>query len=64
VIKAEPSTKIEKDWIPKIALWLGAVAELGGVPQPNTVELGERFPGAFDRWIVQLVESLRSPRRA
>jgi hypothetical protein len=32
-----------------------------GLPQPNTSALGDQFAGAFDRWLVQLVDFLRSP---
>jgi hypothetical protein len=35
-----------------------------GVPQPNLDVLGEEFGTAFDRWVVQLVDWLRSPSRA
>lgn len=35
-----------------------------GLPQPNLAAFGDRFSGAFDRWVVQLVDSLRSPSRA
>jgi len=35
-----------------------------GLPQPNATAFGDQFSGAFDRWVVQLVDSLRSPRRA
>ncbi|MDO8485913.1 MAG: hypothetical protein Q7S35_13305, partial [Candidatus Limnocylindrales bacterium] len=34
-----------------------------GLPQPNLDALGDDFAGAFDRWVVQLVDSLRSPSR-
>jgi DNA-binding MarR family transcriptional regulator len=34
------------------------------VPQPNFDALGEEFGFAFDRWVVQLVDWLRSPSRA
>ncbi|MGZ8805123.1 MAG: helix-turn-helix domain-containing protein [Microbacterium sp.] len=34
-----------------------------GLPQPNLDALGEEFGVAFDRWIVQLVDWLRSPSR-
>jgi len=33
------------------------------VPQPNLDALGEEFGIAFDRWVVQLVDWLRSPSR-
>ena len=29
-----------------------------GLPQPNLEILGDQFSSAFDRWVVQLVESL------
>jgi hypothetical protein len=32
-----------------------------GLPQPNTSALGDQFADAFDRWVVQLVDFLRSP---
>ena len=35
-----------------------------GLPQPNTAAFGDQFSGAFDRWVVQLVDSVRSPSRA
>ncbi|MGD0019108.1 MAG: MarR family transcriptional regulator [Candidatus Limnocylindrales bacterium] len=35
-----------------------------GLPQPNAAAFGDQFSGAFDRWVVQLVDSLRSPSRA
>lgn len=31
-----------------------------GLPQPNVAAFGDQFSGAFDRWVVQLVDSLRS----
>ena len=34
-----------------------------GLPQPNLDALGDDFSAAFDRWTVQLVDSLRSPSR-
>ena len=34
-----------------------------GLPEPNLDALGDAFSGAFDRWVVQLVDSLRSPSR-
>ena len=34
-----------------------------GLPQPNLDALGDDFSTAFDRWTVQLVDSLRSPSR-
>jgi hypothetical protein len=35
-----------------------------GLPKPNTAALGDDFSAAFDRWTVELVDSLRSPTRA
>lgn len=35
-----------------------------GLPRPNTAAFGDEFSDAFDRWVVQLVDSLRSPSRA
>lgn len=35
-----------------------------GLPQPNLDALGDEFVNAFDRWVVQLVDFLRSPSRA
>ncbi len=35
-----------------------------GLPQPNLDAFGDDFANAFDRWVVQLVDSLRSPSRA
>jgi len=35
-----------------------------GLPQPNLDVLGADFAGAFDRWVVELVASLWSQRRA
>jgi hypothetical protein len=32
-----------------------------GLPQPNTSALGDQFADAFDRWVVQLADFLRSP---
>ncbi|MFH0751805.1 MAG: winged helix-turn-helix domain-containing protein [Chloroflexota bacterium] len=32
-----------------------------GLPQPSFDAFGDDFAGAFDRWVVQLVDSLRSP---
>jgi hypothetical protein len=34
-----------------------------GLPEPNLDAFGDQFSGAFDRWVVQLVGSLRSPSR-
>lgn len=34
-----------------------------GLPQPDPEAFGDQFSGAFDRWVVQLVDSLRSPSR-
>lgn len=34
-----------------------------GLPQPNLDAFGDDFANAFDRWVVQLVDSLRSPSR-
>jgi hypothetical protein len=34
-----------------------------GGPRPNLEVLGEEFGSAFDRWVVQLVDWLRSPSR-
>ncbi|MBF6604548.1 MAG: helix-turn-helix transcriptional regulator [Chloroflexi bacterium] len=34
-----------------------------GLPQPNLDVLGDDFADAFDRWLVQLVDSLGSPSR-
>ena len=34
-----------------------------GLPQPNLDALGDEFAHAFDRWVVQLVDSLRGPSR-
>jgi hypothetical protein len=34
-----------------------------GLPEPDLTALGEPFSGAFDRWLIQLVDSLRSPAR-
>jgi hypothetical protein len=34
-----------------------------GLPEPNLDAFGDQFSGAFDRWVVQLVDSLRSPSR-
>lgn len=33
------------------------------LPQPNPDALGDEFSSAFDRWVVQLVDNLRSPSR-
>jgi hypothetical protein len=35
-----------------------------GLPQPNVAASGDQFSGVFDRLVVQLVDSLRSPSRA
>ena len=35
-----------------------------GLPQPNVAAFGDEFSCAFDRWVVQLVDGLRSPSRA
>jgi hypothetical protein len=35
-----------------------------GLPQPNLDALGADFADAFDRWVVELVDDLRSPSRA
>jgi hypothetical protein len=35
-----------------------------GLPMPSLAVFGDQFSGAFDRWVVQLVDSLRSPSRA
>lgn len=35
-----------------------------GLPQPNLDALGADFADAFDRWVVELVDHLRSPSRA
>lgn len=35
-----------------------------GLPQPNVAAFGDEFSGAFDRWVVQLVDGLRGPSRA
>lgn len=32
-----------------------------GLPRPNTQVVGDEFSSAFDRWIVQLADSLRRP---
>ena len=32
-----------------------------GLPQPDVAVLGDQFSGAFDRWVAQLVDNLRSP---
>ncbi len=42
-------------------LWTRIVSE--GLPQPNLDAFGDDFPNAFDRWVVQLVDCLRSPSR-
>ncbi len=34
-----------------------------GLPQPNLDMFGDDFADAFDRWVVQLVDSLRGPSR-
>jgi len=34
-----------------------------GLPQPNADAFGDDFADAFDRWVVQLVDCLRSPSR-
>jgi hypothetical protein len=34
-----------------------------GLPEPNLDTFGDQFSSAFDRWVVQLVDSLRGPRR-
>ncbi len=34
-----------------------------GLPEPNLDAFGDDFADAFDRWVVQLVEGLRSPSR-
>ena len=34
-----------------------------GLPQPNLDVFGDEFANAFDRWVVQLVNSLRTPSR-
>jgi len=34
-----------------------------GLPEPNLDAFGDQFSSAFDRWVVQLVDSLRSPSR-
>lgn len=34
-----------------------------GLPQPNLDALGDTFADAFDRWVVQLIDFLRSPTR-
>jgi hypothetical protein len=34
-----------------------------GLPEPNLDALGDDFVDAFDRWVVQLVDSLRNPSR-
>ena len=40
-------------------LWTRILNE--GLPQPNTAAFGDEFSDAFDRWVVQLVDSLRNP---
>jgi hypothetical protein len=35
-----------------------------GLPMPNLAAFGDQFSLVFDRWMAQLVESLRSPSRA
>jgi hypothetical protein len=35
-----------------------------GLPMPSLAVFGDQFSGAFDRWVVQLVDFLRSPSRA
>ncbi len=42
-------------------LWARILSE--GLPQPNRDALGERFSNAYDRWVVSLVDSLRSTSR-
>ena len=42
-------------------LWTRILSE--GLPQPNLEVFGDEFATAFDRWVVQLVDSLRSPSR-
>jgi hypothetical protein len=42
-------------------LWARILSE--GLPQPNRDALGEKFSNAYDRWIVSLVDSLRSTSR-
>lgn len=34
-----------------------------GLPMPNLDAFGDRFSSAFNRWVVQLVDSLRGPSR-
>lgn len=34
-----------------------------GLPEPNLDTFGDQFSSAFDRWVVQLVDSLRGPNR-
>ena len=34
-----------------------------GLPEPNLDAFGDQFSRAFDRWVAQLVDSLRSPSR-
>ena len=34
-----------------------------GLPEPNLDTFGDQFSSAFDRWVVQLVDSLGSPSR-
>ena len=34
-----------------------------GLPEPDLDAVGDQFSSAFDRWVVQLVDSLRSPSR-
>jgi hypothetical protein len=34
-----------------------------GLPEPNLDTFGDQFSSAFDRWVVQLVDSLRGPSR-
>jgi hypothetical protein len=34
-----------------------------GLPEPNFDAFGDQFSRAFDRWVVQLVDGLRSPSR-
>ena len=33
------------------------------LPVPDLDAFGDEFSGAFDRWVVQLVDNLRSPSR-
>ena len=42
-------------------LWTRILSE--GLPQPNLEAFDDEFATAFDRWVIQLVDSLRGPSR-